>query len=515
MSNSDNRPFPTSDRLTKGNLLARNTILNLLGQGTPLIIAIFAIPILIKNLGKDAFGVLTLVWAITAYCNLFDLGMGRALTQKVADRLGKEKHQEIPGLVWTALLTMLLLGVLGTTVLIPLSSWMVHSLLKIPPPLQLEARNSFYLIAIFLPIIISTPTLRGLLEAHQRFDITSAMNVSLGVYTFLSPLLVILFSRRLFPIVAVLVVGRLIAWGVYVLLCRKIVPALTRGIRVQMTALLPLACYGGWLTVSNIFGSLMIYSDRFIIGAILSMAAVAFYATPFEVITKLGLLPFAIVGVLFPAFSVSFFHDQERAGRLFRKGVKSIFLVLFPISLLLVTFAYEALSLWLGVEFAQNSTRVVQWLTVGILINSLAFVPVALFQGIGRPDLIAKLHLCEFPLYLMVMWLLIKAFGIEGAAVAWVLRVTVDAFLLFYLTQRLLPFPKLTLKSMALALVLALLTLGLASLLGGQMVKALFVSAAMVIFCLCTWVFILSPEERMQMLEYKRILHGKGLLDSH
>ncbi|MGC1616486.1 MAG: hypothetical protein WA736_17540, partial [Candidatus Acidiferrum sp.] len=82
--------------LTSGRLLARNTVWNLIGNGAPLIVAVFSIPILIHGLGKDRFGVLTLAWALIGYAGLFDMGLGRALTQLVAKKLGSGESHEIP-----------------------------------------------------------------------------------------------------------------------------------------------------------------------------------------------------------------------------------------------------------------------------------------------------------------------------------------------------------------------------------------------------------------------------------
>ena len=74
-------PDPKSaEKLTQGKLLARNTILNVLGYGLPMLVAIFAIPLLVKGLGTERFGILTLAWVIIGYLSLFDLGLGRALT---------------------------------------------------------------------------------------------------------------------------------------------------------------------------------------------------------------------------------------------------------------------------------------------------------------------------------------------------------------------------------------------------------------------------------------------------
>src|SRR5258708_9530063 len=94
--------------LMRGRLLARNVIWNLVGSGAPMIVAVFCIPILIRGLGTARFGVLTLAWALIGYASLFDLGLGRALTQLVAKKLGAGEDREIPALVWTSLLLMAL-----------------------------------------------------------------------------------------------------------------------------------------------------------------------------------------------------------------------------------------------------------------------------------------------------------------------------------------------------------------------------------------------------------------------
>ena len=111
---------------------------------------------------------------------------------------------------------------------------------------------------------------------------------------------------------------------------------------------------------------------------------------------------------------------------------------MFPIVLLIVVFAHEGLELWLGKEFAIESTRVLQLLAFGSILNCLTYVPSALVQAAGRPDLTGKLHIIELPFYLLVLFLLVKFFGIEGAAYAYVLRVLVDTIILIFMSIRLL-----------------------------------------------------------------------------
>ena len=425
--------------LTSGRLLARNTIWNLIGGGAPMLVAIVCIPILIAGLGKDRFGILALAWVIIGYAGFFDLGVGRALTQLVARKLGAGEDRDVPPLVWTSLALMLLLGIVGGAVVALISPWLVHRALHIPAALQQETLRSFYLLGLSLPVVITTAGLRGFLEAHQRFDLVNALRIPLSVFVFAGPLLVLPFSHSLFPVVAVLVGGRLVGWVAHLLLCLRVMPALRHQIVWHRPSVGPLLSFGGWLTVTNIVSPLMVALDRFLISALLSVTAVAYYATPFEVVTRLLLIPGAVVGVMFPAFSASFGRDRNRTAFLYGRSVKYVLLALFPIVLLIVVFAGSGLKLWLGADFAQHSTRVLQWLAVGVFINGLALIPYSLLQGVGRPDLTAKLHLAELPAYLLVLWWLIHAYGIEGAAMAWTARVFVDAVVLFGMARRFLP----------------------------------------------------------------------------
>jgi len=494
--------------LTSGRLLARNVIWNLIGNGAPMIVAIFAIPILIRGLGKDRFGVLALAWALIGYASLFDLGLGRALTQLVAKKLGAGEDREVPTLVWTSLVLMLLLGLAGAFVVVLLSPWLVHRVLNVPLALQPETLGSFYLLGLSIPVVISTAGLRGLLEAHQKFRLINALRIPMGIYSFASPLLVLPFSKSLFPVVAVLVAGRLIAWAAHLLVCFRVAPELGHRIAWQRAAAGPLLRFGGWMTVTNVVGPLMVTLDRFLIGAVASVTAVTYYATPYEIVTKLWLIPAALVGVMFPAFSTSFAQNRHQTALLYSRCVRYLFLILFPAVLLTVGLAQSVLTLWLGAEFAQHSVRVLQWLAVGVFLNCLAQVPLALVQGLGRPDLTAKLHLIELPCYLLTLWWLISAHGIEGAAIAWTGRVAIDGLVLFGMARRYLPEGMVITLRSAFLLALGLLTLGTATLSLGFALKGVFLVVTILVFAFATWFLMLTPEERILVQAYREQTYG-------
>ena len=488
--------------LTRGSLLAQNTIWNLIG-GAPVIVAVFSIPILIRGLGKDRFGVLALAWALIGYASLFDIGLGRALTQLVSKKLGAGEEHEVPALVWTSLVLMLVLGAVGAVVIVVISPWLVRHALKIPEALQSETLRAFYLLGLSIPMVICAAGLRGLLEAHQRFMLVNALRIPLGVFTFAGPLLVLPFSRNLVPVVGILVAGRFVGCLAHFWLCLRVVPELRRHVAWHAPSAVPLLRFGGWMTVSNVVSPLMTTTDRFFIGGLISVAAVTYYATPYEVVTKLLLIPIALMAVVFPAFSVSFVNNPGRAALLYDRSVKYILLALFPIILFIVALAQNGLTLWLGADFARHSTRVVQWLALGVLANSLALVPFCFVQGVGRPDLTAKLHLLELPFYLGTLFWLIRTDGIEGAAIAWSARMVFDALALFVMAKRFLPASSPMPRKTKGLLAAATATLILAVLPQELMPKIAFLLVVILSFVPVTWFLILTPEERSLARDYR------------
>lgn len=420
-------------------LLARNALFNFAGMATPMLAGLFAIPYLIEGMGKERFGLLAIIWMGVGYFSLFDLGLARSLTKLVADRLGRKDDADLPELIWTALWLIVLLGIIGTIVILVFVKPIIYQLLNVSASLRIEGVRSFQLLAFSLPIVTATSALIGILEAHQQFAKIAAVRIPLGVMTFLGPVLSLHFSPSLVWATTALITARGVAFVFYYAQAARLNGALTRPRGLAQGHLRPLFSFGGWLTVSNIVGPLMVYFDRFLIGAILGMTAVTYYITPYEVLSRLQMLPQAVMGVLFPAFATVIVSDRERLPQLYSRATRIIFLLMLPIMSIIFLYAPEVLQLWLGDDFRVAATPVAQLFALGWMINFLARSPFTVLQSSGCPELIAKAHLLELIPYGLALWLLTQKFGISGAAAAWVLRVLVDTIVLNELARRELP----------------------------------------------------------------------------
>jgi len=423
---------------TKYNIIIKGSFYNLLGYTLPLLFAFITIPLLLKNLGTERFGLLNLIWIMTGYSSFFDFGIGRSLTKIVAEKIDTNQSFLIPKVFWNSLYLMFGISLVVSLVLFFTTPYIINSTFKVPGNLKPEATFALYGLIISLPIIITTAGVRGTLEAYQQFGLINRVRVFLGVFTFLGPVLVLIFVDSLFWIVIFLLFIRIIAWLLYLKQVFKINNEIRQNLysKFDYNLIRPLVKLSVWITIANIVGPIMLYSDRFFISSIISATALTYYATPYEIVTKLLLIPNALTTVLFPLFSANEANNPEIAKNLFTKSVKFTFILLFPIVFLSMFFSFDAMNIWLGNKFANESFLVLQILSVGVLFNSLAYIPFNYLQGVGKPQIPAIINLIEFPLYVLLLWFFIQMWGINGAASIWTIRIVIDSIILFLISHR-------------------------------------------------------------------------------
>jgi O-antigen/teichoic acid export membrane protein len=490
----------------RGSLLARNTVLNFVSAVAPLVIAVATIPYVIRGLGPERFGILALCWVMGGYLGFLNLGLGPATTKFVAELLGKGETHRLPVLVWTSVSLSAILGTIAGITLATVTPFLIGRLFKLPSGLAGEAHLAFLLIALSFPVVFAISSLRGVLEAAQRFDLLTTVNLPLNSANFLIPAAAVWLGFSLPAIVGFLLLSKFASALAYLALDLRILPGLRQAFRFDRKVLRPLLSFGGWVSVAAAIGPIIAYLDRFLIGALISMAAVAYYAAPYEAVMRSAVLPGCLVGVLFPAFSTLTAGGQHaRVEDLFVRSTRYLLLVWGPLVILMVAFARDILAIWLGAEFARQSTLAFQILAVGMLASSILWVPHVLLQAIGRPDIPTKFLLLQLPIYMGLAWCLIAKRGISGAALAWTLRACLSAVLLFGACAwlRLASFRSLLGNRMPTILgMLAGLAGSLAMLSAWASIwptRAAFAVALALLYALVAWRHALDPQEEASL----------------
>lgn len=431
----------------------RNAALNVAGNIVPMLAAVFAMPMLLNGLGAPRMGIFTLALGLFGFAGIFDLGLGRALTRSIAHytQLGTALSRIAP-LLRAGLLVVLLLGIAWGLLLWNASGWLLAQMPMLSGPLRHETATGLAILAAMIPVALLSTSLLAALEGLQQFWRSNVIRAPLGVATFLVPALVAQWFPTLGAVIGALALVRLGGLAALMIVVAQQIPLLAP----RQPDPLPTASmwrYTGWLTISNIVGPLMVYGDRYYLATLLPPAAVSYYTVPMDTMFRATSLPGAALGAAFPALTGAQHEPQQAARFLADANTLLLFAWLVPLAAVGVLLP-DALRLWLGEVYGQQMFETSRLILAGILINGFALVPFTILQAIGRTDITAKLHLMELPLFVVSLMILVPAFGVVGAALAWGLRVAIDGLCLAFLARRL--FPALSRQFLHLALSAAL-----------------------------------------------------------
>lgn len=414
----------------------RNLGWNLAGQVLPMVTGIVMVPLLLHALGTERFGFLSLIWVLIGYFSLFDLGLARALTQRVAELDATADSDRLRTSVATGMLLIAALALIAIPLLLLFKDALLGNLVHAGSALAGEASRAFIWLVVGVPVVILAAGVRGLLEGQHRFAAVNLVRTPAGMAMFIAPWLATLVAPTLEAVTFAVFAVRVLQFGGFAWLARGLLGSAMQRFGIDRAEVRMLFGFGLWITVSNIISPVLVYIDRFVLSHYGSLADVAYYSTPFDLISRLLFVGVAVQGVMFPAVSAALAGAPETVGRLMRQNYVILLVMFTPVLVLTFVFARPGLELWLGAEFAARSAGVLRILTVGIFMNVLTGVCFGLLQSARRADLTARVHLIELPLYFGLLIVLVRAYGVEGAAWAWVARVTFDLVVISWLARR-------------------------------------------------------------------------------
>ena len=415
--------------------MARNALLNLLGEGWTFLVLLVAMPPLVRQLGEEQFGLFSLAWVAIGYLLFLDLGVSRAVTKFVSEHLAQSEVGHCRDVIRSAIVTNLALGVLGSLLVLATYPFLVKAF-KIPATLEHQAHLIVFGIALAVPSLLLQSVFRAVLSSLQRFGLINLIN-SCGSTVQWGLACLLAASGIEVGWIVIFVVGvRLVATVAYAAALFSFDRTFLVGAKFNVQLLKKLLKFGGWVSVSQIVSPLLTYLDRAFIASFLSLAAVTIYTVPTEVTTRLRIIPASIVSTLYPAFSERSGGERVDLGSIYSRSVRFLLLLLVPVFSLLILLGPDLLSIWMGPSFAERGGFVLQIMTAGAFLNCMAYVPYSLLQSVGKPDITGKLHVLEIPGYVLLCFVLTKRYGLEGAAVAGCTRYAVDAILLFIAAGR-------------------------------------------------------------------------------
>lgn len=412
--------------------VSRHATYNLIGAVLPILLALITVPIYLKLVGPDRYGVLAIAWLLLGYFGLFDLGLGKATIYSIS-ALRDGTAQERADVLWTAIFTNLVMGILGGLALWAAAGLFFDQLFKVAADLRPEMMAAIPYLGLAVPIATMTGVLTGALQARDRFIESNMISVlSTALFQLLPLGVAAIRGPELGPLLLAAVIARALAivvlwWRCHLLLARG------SRIRFDRSRIKDLLGYGGWVTITSLFGPMLVILDRFAIGAVLGARAVAIYTVPFQLAQRIQIFPTSLVTAVFPRLPTA--SIEERAAL----SDKAMRVLLAAISLPILVGIYllhPFLELWVGREIGRPAAEVGTLIVWGFWINAFGIVPYAWLQGAGRPDLVTKILLVQIPPYLALLYVGMTQFGLIGCATVFAFRCAVDTSMMWFVARR-------------------------------------------------------------------------------
>ncbi len=412
--------------------IAKNVFSNWAGFVVNIVVSFFLAPFMVHSLGDAGYGIWVLVGSLTGYLGVLDLGLRPAVIKFVAKYKALGDNQMINRIVNTILVILTIVAAVVFLASLVLSYFAV-GLFKIP----VEFNGQFQLIIIIvgLNVALSFPfsVLRALLAAAERFDLGNAVQI------------LVFLARSAFIVVFLKLGGGLVAVGVIVLAATvteslwkarisfKLFPTLKLSRRLaSCDTFKTVAAFSGYAFIMNIASRFSLQSNVVVIGAMLSAEAITSFSIGSTMIDYLlVLISYMSITVLPLASSLDAGQNLEKLRQLLIIGTKYCMIVLLPVSFAYLVIGETFINLWMGPQYGPASGQVLTILTCGYFGFLSQFVANAIFVGLGKLKLIAYVNIGLAVLTLGLSILLVRWFGINGAALGTAIPLIITGSIFF------------------------------------------------------------------------------------
>jgi len=384
--------------------------------GVNILIGIFLSPFILHRLGDAAFGIWILIFSITGYYGLFDLGIRSSVVRFVAKFSATEDSENLARVINTSLFAYAGIGALAM-VLTVVGALHIDALFKIPPEFHSTARWLFLIVGASVALGFPTGVFGGALEGLQRFYLVNVMNV---VTTLLRAAAIVFALSRghglivLALITAVLpAISSLIGAGVALRILRTPI-----GMRyVTRDAAHLIARHGGLTFVMLMSAQLRFQTDEIILGTMLSTNAITFFSIGARIVDYSKNVVLGLAQLFVPMSSQSEARgDANGLRRILIAGNRACAFVILPICATLIILGKSIIEVWVGAKYIPQSYPVLVVLIIPFTLMLAQGASHRMLMGISQHGTFATVSLVEGIVNVILSILLIRPYGIFGDA---------------------------------------------------------------------------------------------------
>jgi len=387
-------------------------------------VGIFLSPFILHHLGDAAFGIWVLIFSVTGYYGLFDLGIRSSVIRYVSKYTATNDRQKLTQFVNTALFSYTCIGAASMVITALLSSSIEH-LFNIPPEMHSQARLLLLMVGASVSLSFPLGVFGGMLEGLQRFYILNW--TSIGATLARAALIVYCLNRGygLVTVALITVVLPLLSSILRGIIVFRLCPVPLSPRHVDRAAFRHMANYGGTTFLVLVASRLRFRTDELVLGTMMSTVAVTWFNIGARIVDYASEFVTSLAQVFVPMSSESeATGNLDRVRKIYIAGNRVCAFLILPITAILIILGKHIIRIWVGARYVPHSYPVLVVMIIPFALMLSQAASTRVLFGLGKHQIMAAITVIEGLANLILSIALVPSLGIVGDALGTAIPLT-------------------------------------------------------------------------------------------
>ena len=387
-----------------------NVAFRLLNQ----LIAIFILPLFVKNIGAELYGIWVLASVVLGYLGLLELGFSTGITRYVSKFHETREFKTLNNVINTGVFFYLCIGSVICCICLILNA-QILGLFAIRAHDLTTARNLLAIAGIFAVVAWPMKIARSVFEGMLKFR---ALSILSGIQSMGSTIVMLVCVYQGLNIETIAIAynaSTFVFWIPLAVAMKRQLPEFTFGVsHVKLTILKEMLPFSLGVFISQAIYVLSIQLDNLIIGVCLSMGAVTAYVVAAKLFRLTASYLSMLSGVIWPTvFTADAAGDKKVIEEMLTRGSKYMTIIVSPVAYLGILVSTPFIRLWMGPEYVQYAIWSQVFMVVFLIGPGLGLAP-NIAMALGKCRAVNTVSAIQVVLNLAVSISLVRVFGIGG-----------------------------------------------------------------------------------------------------
>lgn len=416
--------------------IIRNVGSSWFALGINVLVGIFLSPFILHRLGDEAFGLWILVFSLTGYYGLFDLGIRSSIVRYVAKYSATNEREDLYRLVNTAMFGYTGIGIVTMTATL-IMTYYVHSIFpKIPAGFVPTARWLLLMVGTSVSLGFPMGVFSGILEGLQRFYLLNLTNTCSTLLRALLIVVALRHGRGLLTVAFITISLPLLGQVVNATAVFRHLPLSFGPHYVSRSSIRRIASYSGTTFLIIVAQRLRFKTDALVIAKFVSAAAVTYFTIGSRLVDYAAETVSSLAQLFVPMSSESQAKgDLEGLRKILVLGNRACAFIIFPITALLTILGKSIIEVWVGPQYVAASYPVLLILVFPVTLMLAQAASGRTLWGMAKHRTWAYVALAEGAANLILSIILVRRYGIVGDAIGTALPLTCS--MIFFLPRHL------------------------------------------------------------------------------